>query len=219
VTAPLTNPRSLGLPAGEPVLWQGRPNWRALALHAFHARKVAIYFAILAIWRAASDLANGDSVASPTTSALWLLLLGGAAVVLLTLMAWLTSRTTLYTITSRRVVMQFGVALPMTLNIPLRLVGSAAVKTYTNGTGDIPLSISGGDRIAYLVLWPHARPWRAARAEPMLRAVPDAKRAADVLATALKAVAAGTQRSSPEAVGVSATVEPPSPAQPSAAAA
>ena len=35
------------LPAGERILWQGAPDWRALALHAFHVRKLAIYFAAM----------------------------------------------------------------------------------------------------------------------------------------------------------------------------
>ena len=73
-------------------LWQGEPEWRALALHAFHARKVAIYFGILAVWRVAFAVADGDAAASAAISTLWLLLLGCAAVGVLTLMAWLTSR-------------------------------------------------------------------------------------------------------------------------------
>jgi hypothetical protein len=175
------------LPAGERVIWQGKPEWRALALHAFHARKIAIYFGILAAWRVMSAFVDGDVATSAAISTLWLLLLGCAAVGVLTLMAWLTSRATTYTITSRRVLIQFGVALPMTLNIPFRVIGTAALRTYTDGTGDIPVAITGGDRIAYLVLWPHVRPWRAARAEPMLRAVPAAKQVAELLAGALGA--------------------------------
>ena len=35
------------LPAGERVVWQGAPDWRSLAVHAFHVRKVAIYFALM----------------------------------------------------------------------------------------------------------------------------------------------------------------------------
>ena len=33
------------LPAGERILWQGAPDWRALAVHVFHVRKLAAYFA------------------------------------------------------------------------------------------------------------------------------------------------------------------------------
>jgi len=35
------------LPAGERVVWQGAPNWKRLAIHAFHVRKVALYFAFM----------------------------------------------------------------------------------------------------------------------------------------------------------------------------
>ena len=32
------------LPEGETILWQGAPDWRVLAVQAFHVRAVAIYF-------------------------------------------------------------------------------------------------------------------------------------------------------------------------------
>jgi hypothetical protein len=35
------------LPAGERVLWQGAPRWTSLAIHAFHVRKLVIYFGII----------------------------------------------------------------------------------------------------------------------------------------------------------------------------
>jgi hypothetical protein len=39
------------------------------------------------------------------------------------------------------------------------------------------------------MLWPHARPWRMARAEPSLRAIPDAAHAGQILGRALAASA------------------------------
>jgi len=177
-----------GLPANEQILWQGRPQWRGLALRAFHVRKVAIYFALLAAWRFESNVAAGDWLAA-TTAVLWLLLPCSAACGILVLVAWLSSRTTQYTITTRRLVMQFGVALPIMLNIPFGLVGAAAMRCYTDGTGDIPLAIIGKDRLAYLMLWPHVRPWRAARAEPMLRAITDVRRVSEIFASAVASAA------------------------------
>ncbi|HXW49362.1 MAG TPA: photosynthetic complex putative assembly protein PuhB [Xanthobacteraceae bacterium] len=172
------------LPAGERILWQGRPQWRGLALRALHVRKVAIYFALFAVWRFASDVSAGEGLAS-ITSVLWVLVPCSAACGILVLMAWLWSRTTQYTITTRRLVMQFGVALPIMLNIPFGVIGAAALRCYADATGDIPLAIAGKDRLAYLMLWPHVRPWRAARAEPMLRAIADARHVSEILARAV----------------------------------
>lgn len=177
------------LPAGERVLWQGRPQWRSLARRAFHVRKLAIYCGALALWRVVADLSEGVPVSTIATALMWLLLLALVAVGLPALLAWLYARSTVYTITDRRVVMRYGVALPMTLNIPFRIIGSAAAKVHADGTGDLPLALTGSDRIAYLHLWPLARPWRLARPEPMLRAVPDAERVATILARALGAAA------------------------------
>ncbi|CAA9362670.1 MAG: Putative photosynthetic complex assembly protein [uncultured Microvirga sp.] len=85
--------------------------------------------------------------------------------------------------------MQFGIALPMSVNVPFAIVGSAALKPYSDGTGDIPLALSGDKKIPYVLLWPHARPWRVSRVEPMLRALPDAREVAEVLKGALAAAA------------------------------
>jgi hypothetical protein len=49
-----------------------------------------------------------------------------------------------------------------------------------------------GKRLAYLVLWPHVRPWRLQAPQPMLRAIDDVAAVADLLAEAL---AADTARS------------------------
>lgn len=179
------------LPRGEQLLWQGRPAWWPLALHAFHVRKVAIYFALFTLWRFGAILAESGSLAAATTAALWLLVPAVASCAVLCGLAVLYARTTRYRITSRRVLMQFGVALPMTLNVPFRIVGAAALHVYQDGSGDIPLALTGKERAAYLLLWPHARPWRVARAEPMLRAVPNARRVADLLSNALLAATDG----------------------------
>ena len=38
-------------PAGELILWQGKPDWRALATQALNVKWVAGYFGLLAAWR------------------------------------------------------------------------------------------------------------------------------------------------------------------------
>ena len=106
------------LPAGERILWRGAPTLHGVLLRAFHARLVMLWFAgaatVLAIGAAASGgPARAFAVAGPT------LLIGLGALGLLTFLAWLVQRTTVYTLTDRRVVMHVGIALPITLNLPL----------------------------------------------------------------------------------------------------
>jgi hypothetical protein len=176
------------LPAGEKLLWQGAPRWWPLARRIFHLNKVAVYFAALMIWRAGSALTEGQALPNALLQGLGLLAPALAAVGLLALFAWLYSRTTMFSVTSGRVIMRFGIALPMTVNIPFRLIDNAGLKRYSDGTGDLPLS-TGSERASYLVMWPFVRSWRIARPEPMLRAVPDADRVAKILAQALAAAA------------------------------
>jgi hypothetical protein len=177
------------LPVGETLLWQGSPVWRVLARRAFHTRKVAVYCGLLLAWRVVSGLADGESAATIGLALLSILPLAGAAVGILAFMGWLYARMTVYSITNRRLVIRSGVALPVTMNIPFRTISGAALSEHPHGTGDISVALTDENRIAYLMLWPNARPWWVKHAQPMLRAVPDAKRVATILADAL---AAGT---------------------------
>jgi hypothetical protein len=177
------------LPPGEEILWQGTPRWPGLARYAFHVRKVAAYFLILALLTLVWDLQGGTGLAGSLANLSWLAVAAALSIVLLTMLARAMARSTLYTITNRRVAMRFGVALPMTINLPFSKVRSAALRENPDGTGDIPLTLDPKARVAYWVLWPHARPWRFGPAEPMLRAIPEAASVGRRLADALRAYA------------------------------
>ncbi len=178
-------------PQGEHILWQGAPDWQRVARDVYHVDKVALYFAALLVLKVGAELWSGASLIQALqatgVAAVWIVPLAVVAVAILLVLAYLTGRTTIYTITSRRVVIRFGIALPMTVNLPYRTIGTVGLNTHTDGTGDIPLSIVTSDRIAYLVMWPHARPWRFSRPEPMLRSVPQAALVGGLLVQALSA--------------------------------
>lgn len=177
------------LPQGERVLWEGGPDWRGLALRVFHARKVAIYFAVLLAWRIGVQLADGESVGAALRGSIGLALLAALAVGLLCSIAWFTARTARYAVTNERVIMRIGIVLTVTFNLPFKAIAAADLRLGRDGNGDIPLTLAGSDRIAYLNLWPHARPWQVKRPQPMLRSLPDAERVAAILARALAASA------------------------------
>lgn len=173
------------LPEGERLLWQGSPSWRSLAIRAFHARKVAIYFGVLMVWRFASSVADGASVTGALSYAAALMPVALAAICILLLLAYAYARMTIYSITTRRVLMRSGVALPITVNLPFKRSDGAALKIHGDGTGDIPLQLAKDDRIAVMAIWPNMRPWKLSKPEPMLRSLPDASKVADLLAAAL----------------------------------
>lgn len=192
------------LPPGEELLWQGAPRWTSLARRAFHVRKVAIYFAVLVVLRVAVDWSDGPSMASLFQGVTWILVLGVVAVGALALLGWAMARTTVYTITSQRVVMRIGVALPMMMNVPFKQVLSADLRLYDDGTGDIPFLLAKAVRPSYMIFWPHVRPWHFSPPQPMFRAIPDADKVAAILSGALKAYA--------ERVGVESSASERAPA-------
>ena len=66
------------------------------------------------------------------------------------------------------------------------LIESAAVRKAGNGTGSICLTVMKPNRVAWLVLWPNARPWKMTDPQPMLRCLGDADSVAPMLAKALE---------------------------------
>lgn len=167
------------------MLWQGAPRWTALARRAFHVRKVAVYFALLAIWLGVVWSSEGSEV-NLLQGMLWVAVLAAGALSALALLAWAMARSTVYTITTRRVVMRFGVALPMIMNLPFAQVRSVDLRRYTDGSGDLSLLLAESARPSYILFWPHARPWHFSPMQPMLRVIPDVDRVAEILGGALR---------------------------------
>jgi len=173
------------LPEGERLLWQGTPRWRSLAVRAYHVRKVAVYFGILVLLRVAAGLGNAHSFAAAALQCLFIVFLGSVAFGVLCVLAYLNARSTVYSITSRRVLLRHGVAVQLTMNIPLKFIETAALRPFADGTGDIALTLPRSERIGFVISWPHLRPGRFTRPQPSLRALVDAKAAADILSAAL----------------------------------
>lgn len=173
-------------PLGEDILWQGKPAAYALARDAYGLHWIAGYFAVIILWRAATGYADGGP-AMAAAMGLPYVMLGLLGLAVVYGLAWIQARTTIYTLTSARVVLRIGAALPVTFNLPFKQVGAANLDLRRDGTGTIALQTLGSTRISYLIAWPHVRPWRMSKTEPALRSIPDARRVAGLLAEAAEA--------------------------------
>ena len=162
-------------PEGEHILWQGAPSWWGVARDVFHIRIAALYLLALTAWRA-DWYVQHDDMRGAIVATLSLLPIALAGLGLLAFLSRLVSRTSLYTITNRRIVMRVGVALP-----------------------------TAGNRVAYSGLWPHVRPWELRRPQPMLRDIPRAVQVSETLRQALIAAApagwSGAPAADTEAMG------------------
>jgi hypothetical protein len=177
------------LPRGETLVWQGSPLWEPLARRGFHIRKLAVYFALLVTWYTASVLSENLGAQREAVDILRTTGVALAALGMVALFCWGVARTTVYTITTRRVVIRFGIALPITMNIPFSKIVSASVKAAPDGTGDISLALAGDAKISYIIMWPHVRPWKLTRVQPLLRSIPDAVGVAEKFGRAVAATA------------------------------
>lgn len=183
-------------PQGEMILWQGRPDAWALARDAYRIRWIAGYFALIVLWRAASGFSDGGP---PMAVAMGLpyLMLGVLGLGIVFGLAWVQARATTYTLTTARVVLRIGAALPVTFNLPFVQIGAANLDLRRDGTGTIALDTLGETRISVLVAWPHLRPGHWSKTQPALRSIPDAARIARLFSEAAEARISQPQVSRP----------------------
>jgi hypothetical protein len=171
------------LPVGERLLWQRSPKTAMVARHVLHVNKVIAWFALIGLWR---------SVAYWQTNGTWSIdvlvlpfMAMCAGVGLLYLLAYLYARTTVYSLTTRRVTLRFGIAVQITMNVPFSKIKQASVRNVDNDSGNIALALADNARISYFVLWPHVRPWRWMSPQPMLVCVDGLDEAASILTDAV----------------------------------
>jgi hypothetical protein len=165
----------MGTPApDEKVLWKGRPALGLMARTAFHTRTLGAYMAGLAVIALAIGNTNAAIVAAG---------LGVVLVALLYALAWASARSTLYILTDARLIMRIGMAIETRINIPLKQITAAHLRERSkDGHGDIAFELAGDRLLGTVLLWPHVRPWHYARPQPMLRAVPEAAKLAQLIA-------------------------------------
>ncbi len=175
------------LPAGERLLWQGEPSAAGFARSAFGIRALAVYFALLIVAQGLFTAVEQGSLAAVTTAALGKLPLAGGALALLALFGWCYARTTVYTVTNARVVIRFGIAVPLTVNIPFTSIAGAGLHLNADGSGDLELTLAPDHRVGYVAMWPCVKAWRFSSPRPVLRGLPHAAQAARMLADALQA--------------------------------
>jgi hypothetical protein len=169
------------LPDGETIVWQGTPDWKQLAVHAFHVRKIAIYFVLMVgiqfthLW---GDGLVGRELIVPIVVSISM---ASLALALLTTCAWFAGKSSLYTFTNKRVVMRIGIVLTLTFNLPYRRIAGASSKDYADGCQDIALELYSEDRIGWAHLWPHQKAWHVKHPQPTLRCVPNGKQVSELL--------------------------------------
>ncbi len=168
------------LPVSEKVLWQGRPCAWLIAKRIFLLRYLFFYFLILSLLSLSVD-SNVNSVGVLLTNFLSFMSVGLVAIFLLLSISYLISSTTVYSITDKRIVMRIGIVLNLSLNIPFSRIQSAESREYADKSGDISLELTAKNKIAYLHLWPHCRPWFFSAPRPRLSCIKDVESVAYLL--------------------------------------
>ena len=176
------------------LLWQGTPSTLEIARRILHVRAVAAYFGLLLGWRLFTGVSEQKSMSDIVLESIPLLLVCMVALGLIALLAWLMARTTLYSITSHRILMQIGVALPLTVNIPFSKIKSADFVRSKNGAGDIVMTVEGLHRLAYIHFWPHVRDLYVKNPQPAMRGLPEVQEVALLFSKALHASSGQPER-------------------------
>lgn len=173
------------LPVGERLLWQGAPRAWAFACSAFHARGLMVYFAVLVAVQVLGVAQAGGGLSAAAGAAAWMVVLASVALGVALGAGALYARTTTYTITDRRIVLRFGVAVPLAVNLPFSAIVAADARRRADGGCDIALTLTRAQRVGIVQMWPCVQAWRFAAPRPLLRAVPPG--VAETLGRALEA--------------------------------
>ena len=160
------------LPTSEKVLWQGSPCAWLIARRIFFLPHLFFYFLILSCL---TLIFNSEVLTLKDLFIKFLsyMSLGMVAIFLLLAISYLISSTTVYSVTDKRVVMRIGIVLNLSLNIPFSKIETAELKAYPDKSGDISLNLVSDNKIAYLHLWPHCRPWFFSSPRPRLSCLKD----------------------------------------------
>jgi len=182
---------------GEDILWEGRPDWRALARGVLYIGWLTLYLAAMLIWNAANDRMKGLGPfqtlwAEAPLFVVFCVVLAACA----GFAVWL-ARTTRYVVTNERCVLHYGVAFQATMSLPFRRFAAVSVRETGDGAADIMLTLKPGARVQFLKVWPHVRPFRFRRAVPMLLGVPDGVRVAALISQAAAHVSHGKLHAMP----------------------
>ncbi len=171
------------LPKGEEILWQGKPDAWRLAVESLSLKWILGYFALLAIWRVGSALADYSATVA-FASLVPIAVLAAAATAIFYGFSWMQARATIYTVTTARVILKIGAALPVTLQIPYRRIENISLDLRKTGHGTIAFEPQkeGGDTLSYYILWPHLRPWQMRVPQPAFRCIPGAAHVAEIIA-------------------------------------
>jgi hypothetical protein len=157
------------LPEGESLIWQGRPTVGAMLKRVFFVPQLAVYFGLLIGGHTIYRLTESVPMAQVLGTLVWQF---GLAAIVLLLLVWLArayAKSILYTLTSGRLVIRSGVALPMMVNIPIEQIIAADLRVHRDGTGDILLRASADRQLYWVLLWPNVSAWYSRPVRPCLR--------------------------------------------------
>jgi hypothetical protein len=161
--------RPEALPEGESLIWQGRPTVGAMLKRVFFVPQLAVYFGLLIGGHTIYRLTESVPMAQVLGTLVWQF---GLAAIVLLLLVWLArayAKSILYTLTSARLVIRSGVALPMMVNIPIEQIIAADLRVHRDGTGDILLRASADRQLYWVLLWPNVSAWYSRPVRPCLR--------------------------------------------------
>ena len=99
------------LAPGETLVWTGKPSWRRVARDAMHLRGVTAYFGLLFVLDAYQAWMKAIPPHQALHDSVPLVAITALAVAILTAAAWMIGRSR-YTITNRRVILRYGLAVP-----------------------------------------------------------------------------------------------------------
>ena len=92
------------LPRNESIIWQGKPELKSFAMHAFHLHWFALYFGVMIVLKAIAVSRSVGGWSEEWSGFVWALGLSLSGLMMIGLLAYWSVNATMYTLTNRRLV-------------------------------------------------------------------------------------------------------------------
>jgi hypothetical protein len=175
---------SNAIPAGESVLWMGKPSFWGLSWHMFGI-KWLFYYLIILFLAFVLRLGAADFLTAVQYDFIPFLTSGLLAMVFLFVLSGIQARHAVYVVTEKRVIIKNGAALAFMISLPFKKIASVNQQKRNKGIGTISFELVSDKRVPFISCWPSVRPLVFKKPQPAFACIADVEAIGEILKEAM----------------------------------
>ena len=175
---------SSAIPAGENVLWMGRPSFWGLSWHMFGI-KWLFYYLIIITLAFVVRLGAADFLVAVQYDFFPFFTSGLLAMTFMFVLSGIQAHHAVYVVTEKRVIIKNGAALAFMISLPFKKIASVNQQKRNRGIGTISFELVSDKRVPFISCWPSVRPMVLKKPQPAFACVANVEDIAEILKEAM----------------------------------